>query len=542
MFVGRYRQFSGPWQFSGPAPAYRPPISNGGQPVDDSHGHHLLTILAGPSRWQAHLTKAMASPATRVPNNFFRVVTSVSSQVPKHLQHLFGPGSDGTMIAGTIDRWTRTIYMVPAPGLRQETRLEYALHEAVHLFAAPHAATAATCPAPCIGTFQRRYGDGFGEGLTQVITEDIMEAQGISRYYRDRPYDVYTAPVRELVRIFGVDLVGRAYVFGDVAPLATAIDERWGPVWQHIAARTTMKDPKAALATIKRVEDAYAEGLRRNERLRQMIQQGPRGDFPTPSRTHMYAGLGFAPTARRLSPQPAPPQLAFLTVDNFDVQKATVKPEMKALLARFVDHVKTSWQSPGQAIGVVRLKGHTDATGPDNFNRDLGNWRAEAVKREVLALFGPLLNRVLVEVEASPGKAQPRVDNATARGRAANRRVEIFIEGPIPPAPDWPGGKPKTVKWPPDVSDPDNGEVWDQFRFRRGIPEDALRGKSVQEFLMDLCAPVFGKRCKDVIDKAVDKGCDGIVSLIEQFGGRVSGAQKEEVIKRCREAASRRIR
>ena len=254
------------------------------------------------------------------------------------------------------------------------------------------------------------------------------------------------------------------------------------------------------------------------------------------------SGFGFTPIARRLSPQPSPPQLAFLSVDNFDVQKATVKPEMKAVLARFVDHVKASWQSPGQAVGVIRLKGHTDITGPDNFNRDLGNWRAEEVKREILALLGPLINRVLVEVESSPGKAQPRADNRTSRGRAANRRVDIFIEGPIPPAPDWPGGKQKTVKWPPDPSDPDRGEEWDKFRFRRGIPEDALRGRSVQEFFTDVCAPVLGKRCKDVIDKAFDKGCEGIASLVEQLGGRVTGAQKEEVTKRCREAASKRIR
>ena len=537
MFVRSDPSLGEGWYLSGPAPQYK-----GGQAVGDGDGHHLLTILAGPSRWQTHLTKVMAMPAAAVPKHFFRVVTSVSNQVPKHLQHLFGPGSDGGMIAGTIDRWTRTIYMVPAPGLRQETRLEYALHEGVHLFAAPHAATATTCPAPCIGAFQRRYGDGFGEGLTQVITEDIMKKQDISRYYRDRPYDIYTAPVREMVRCFGVDLVGRAYFFGDVAPLVAAMDGRWGPAWQHIAARTTMKDPKGALATIRRREEAYAERLRQNERLRQMIQQGPKGDFPTPSRSQMVAGLGFTPTVRRLSPQAPTPQLAFLTLDDFDVKKATVKPAMKVVLAPFIEHVKTSWQSRGQAIGVIRLKGHTDISGADNFNRDLGNWRAEAVKREILALLGPFVNRVLVEVEQSPGKAQPKASNATARGRAANRRVEIFIEGPILPAPEWPGGKQKTVKWPPDVSDPDKGEEWDKFRFRRGIPEDALRGRSVQEFFTDVCAPALGTRCKDVIDKAFDKGCEGVASLIEELGGRVTGAQKEELQKRCREALSKRVR
>ncbi len=187
------------WHLSG-TPSYRPPLDKGGLPVDDSHGHHLLTILAGPSPWQTYLTQAMANRATTVPKNFFRIVTSVSGQVPKRLQNRFTQGSGG-FVGGTIDRWTRTIYMVPAPGLRQETRLEYALHEAVHLFADPHAPTQASCPDPCIGSFQGQYGFGFGEGVTQAITEDIMDAQGISRYYRDRPYDAFTAPVREVIKI-----------------------------------------------------------------------------------------------------------------------------------------------------------------------------------------------------------------------------------------------------------------------------------------------------------------------------------------------------
>lgn len=541
MFVRSDPRLGERWYLSG-ALGYQPPIDKGGKPISDRDGPHLLTILAGPSRWQAHLAKAMANRSTTVPKNFFRVVTSVSKQVPKHLQHLFGPSSDGTMVAGTIDRWTRTIYMVPAPGLKLETRLEYALHEAVHLFGAPHAPTAATCPAPCIGAFERRYGDGFGEGLTQVITEDIMDKQGISRYYRDRPYDIYTAPVREVVRVFGVDLVGNAYFFGAIAPLTAAMEARWGRGWQQVAGRTTMKDPKAALAEIKRLEDAYEERLRLQKRIRQMIQQGPRGDFPTPSRTHMFAGFGFTPTVRRLTQQPPPPQLVFLSVDNFDVSKAKVKPEMKAVLAPLIDHVKASLQSRGQAVGEIRLKGHTDWTGPDNFNKDLGNWRAEAVKREILGLLGPLINRVLVEVDPSPGKAEPKADNRTSRGRAANRRVDISIAGPIPPAPEWPGGKQKTVKWPPEPSDPDKGGPWDQFRFKRGIPEDPLRGRSVQEFFTDVCAPVFGKGCKDVIDKAFDKGCEGVGDLMEKLGGRVSAAQKDEVSKRCREAVNKRIR
>ncbi len=255
----------------------------------------------------------------------------------------------------------------------------------------------------------------------------------------------------------------------------------------------------------------------------------------------MYAGFGFTPTPRRLSPPSPPPQLRFLTIENFDTEKFAIKPEMRGVLAPFVDHVKASWQTAGKAIGVIRLKGHTDSTGPEAFNRGLGDRRAEAVKQEIVGLLGPFINRVLVEIEPSPGKAQPIADNRTAAGRARNRRVDIYIEGPIPPAPPWPGKPPKKIKWPPDIPDPDHGEPWDPYWFKRGgFPEGPLGGKTVQEVLMDLCAPVFGRRCKDIVDTAIDKGCEAIAALLEQWGAPKD--KKEEVMRQCREAAKKRVR
>ena len=171
---------------------------------------------------------------------------------------------------------------------------------------------------------------------------------------------------------------------------------RWSDRWQQVAGLTTVKNSNGALAEIKRLETAYAAAAR----LRQMIQQGPRGDFPTPSRTRMFAGFGFTPTPRA-RPQPQPPRLSILTIDSFDVQKSTIKPEMRPALAGFVDHVKASWQSTGQSIGVVCLKGHTDSTGLEAFNRGLGDRRAEAVKQQILALLGPFINRVLVEIRSA---------------------------------------------------------------------------------------------------------------------------------------------
>ena len=251
-------------------------FKKGGLPVGEDNAHHLLTILAGKSSYQPYLARAMKNRATTVPKNFFRVVTSVNSQVPKRLRHVFTSGG-GRMTGGTIDRWTRTIYVVPAPGLREETRLEYALHECVHLFAHPHAPTQQQCPAPCIGTFQHEFGTGFGEGLTQVITEDVMDSQGISKYYRDRPWDDAAEVMREVIKVFGLDAMARAYFFGDVKSLRTSMEVRWGTNWHAVAGHTTAGNKKRALESIRQLEAAH------KQRIEDLIRQSPKGDFPAPT-------------------------------------------------------------------------------------------------------------------------------------------------------------------------------------------------------------------------------------------------------------------
>ncbi len=261
---------------------YRPPLDKGGQPVGEGDARHLLTILAGPSPYQPYLARAMAQHATTLPSRFFRVVTSVGTQVPQPLRHLFGT-SGGRLVGGTIDRWSRTVYVVPAPGLRAETRLEYALHECVHLFAHPHVPAAGECPRVCIGTFQRAYGTGFGEGMTQVVAEDVMDAQGISRYYRDRPYDAFTPVVRALIGFLGRDVIARAYFFGAVPALTTLMEARWGTAWRAVAGETTAGQKDRALAHLRRLEAAY------QQRVRDLVRQGPKGDFPTPRRSPAFA-------------------------------------------------------------------------------------------------------------------------------------------------------------------------------------------------------------------------------------------------------------
>lgn len=252
---------------------YQPPSTKGGEAIGESDGPKLLTILTGPSAYQGYILPIMTKHGTKIPKNFLRIVTNVRSQVPKPLQGLFTK-SEGKLVGGTIDRWTRTIYTIEAPGLRDATRLQYALHEAVHVLAHP-VVPPKNCPRICVGTFQGAYGTGFGEGATQVITESIMDDQNISRYYRDQPYEAFTAPVREIIKIFSLAIFARAYFWGEIDEFTKIMEARWGNAWRNVANFTSAKETKRALAEIKRLEDAHQQRL---------WKRGPKGDFPSPSR------------------------------------------------------------------------------------------------------------------------------------------------------------------------------------------------------------------------------------------------------------------
>ena len=268
------------------------PFTKGGEQVSEGDAPHLLTILAGKSSYQPYLARAMANRATTVPKKFLRIVTSLS-QVPKHLRGLF-VSHGGRLTGGTIDRWTRMIYMIEPPGLRFHTRLEYALHECVHLFAHPHAPTPQECPRPCIGAFQAEFGTGFGEGLTQVITENIMASQGISLNPHDRPYEDFAAVMRAVVPVFGIDAMARAYFFGDVASLRAAMEARWGANnLSALTLHTSAGSKKRVLDWLPILEAAHkarmaAEEARR-KRLEELIRNSPKGDFPTPTRARTLA-------------------------------------------------------------------------------------------------------------------------------------------------------------------------------------------------------------------------------------------------------------
>jgi len=107
---------------------------------------------------------------------------------------------------------------------------------------------------------------------------------------------------------------------------------------------------------------------------------------------------------------------------SFDTGRADLKPALRGVLDQFAQGLSSD------ATLHVRVVGHTDSTGSDAINDRLSLDRASSV-RDYLVDRGVSSARIET---AGRGAHEPIADNATSAGRAANRRVEIFLREPEP--------------------------------------------------------------------------------------------------------------
>lgn len=103
---------------------------------------------------------------------------------------------------------------------------------------------------------------------------------------------------------------------------------------------------------------------------------------------------------------------------KFPTDRHALSPEAEARLAEFAQRLKSENRNV-----YLEIQGHTDATGPEAYNDQLGEARAEAV-RKYLSQQGVALNRMAT---ISYGEEAPVAPNDTADGRAQNRRVAIVV-------------------------------------------------------------------------------------------------------------------
>ncbi len=109
---------------------------------------------------------------------------------------------------------------------------------------------------------------------------------------------------------------------------------------------------------------------------------------------------------------------SYSTVD-FAFDSTAITPASAPL---FDNAIYTLKRNPGI---TVQLEGHTDSTGPAEYNMGLSIRRAQAVKDHLVA-NGIAADRITVK---GYGESDPIASNDTSEGRAENRRVGFTITG-----------------------------------------------------------------------------------------------------------------
>ena len=131
-----------------------------------------------------------------------------------------------------------------------------------------------------------------------------------------------------------------------------------------------------------------------------------------------------APPPPKPTPPPPPPapkgpdvckEMVRIHDIKFENDKAEIQPNASTVL----DQTAGALQKCPDV--KVRLNAYTDSNGSDAYNQKLSDRRANAV-REYLESQGVAAGRIEAR---GLGESNPIADNATAEGRAENRRVEI---------------------------------------------------------------------------------------------------------------------
>jgi outer membrane protein OmpA-like peptidoglycan-associated protein len=103
---------------------------------------------------------------------------------------------------------------------------------------------------------------------------------------------------------------------------------------------------------------------------------------------------------------------------KFSFNQTTIPSDAAAVLDDLIKKIlaydKAVW---------IEIQGHTDSTGGEDYNYELGDKRASAV-RDYMARGGIPLHAMNV---ISMGESSPVADNSTPDGRAQNRRVVIRV-------------------------------------------------------------------------------------------------------------------
>ena len=131
-----------------------------------------------------------------------------------------------------------------------------------------------------------------------------------------------------------------------------------------------------------------------------------------------------APEVVEAPPPPPPPVVMYekttmSTSALFDFDSDVLKEEGKVALQALGDDIKSK---SGKVVDIDII-GHTDSTGPEDYNQGLSERRAQAVADYIIAEG---IDATIIDVSGE-GESNPIASNDTREGRAENRRVDVNV-------------------------------------------------------------------------------------------------------------------
>ena len=178
----------------------------------------------------------------------------------------------------------------------------------------------------------------------------------------------------------------------------------------------------------EKVENLSGEVEKTQERVRtaegRIVEVDSKAGRAQASADEANSSAGRALTRAEAAERAAKGKLIYtVTLSNdkvvFPFNRALVSTETKSVVDEAIAQLKA------ENKGVYfEIEGHTDSTGPEEYNQKLGEERAMAVRSYLHDQHGIALNRIEV---ISYGETKPVVDNKTAAHRAQNRRVVINV-------------------------------------------------------------------------------------------------------------------
>ncbi|MBI3345888.1 MAG: OmpA family protein [Burkholderiales bacterium] len=120
---------------------------------------------------------------------------------------------------------------------------------------------------------------------------------------------------------------------------------------------------------------------------------------------------------------PKPPGLLMSTVLTDDkIKFSSGRAQLTEQAGQELDQLVAKLKADNQPV-FIEIQGHTDATGSNTMNQQLGLQRAEAVRLHLSHAGMPLARMATI----SYGESAPLADNNTREGRSTNRRVQLIV-------------------------------------------------------------------------------------------------------------------